>query len=65
MILYGSFGGSSMICIGHSLLLYGWDVQNDRMSLTNMGFMVATNFIGAAVYGTRVSMLVRSYVCGR
>jgi hypothetical protein len=55
--LYFCFGASSISFISHGLLIYGWKVQEGRMSLVQMGYMAVTNLIGAAVYATRVTML--------
>ena len=37
--------------------MYGWKVQESRMSLVQMGYMAVINLIGATVYVTRVTML--------
>jgi adiponectin receptor len=34
--------------------MYGWDIQNDRMSLSCMGLMGALNVIGAITYALRI-----------
>lgn len=52
--LYAGFGLSSIIFVGHGLLLYGWEVQRSRMSLLYMGWMATANLVGAAIYAARV-----------
>ena len=37
--------------------MYGWKVQEGRMSLLHVGYMAITNSLGAVVYATRVTML--------
>jgi hypothetical protein len=37
--------------------MYGWKVQEGRMSLVHMGCMAVTNLLGATIYATRVTML--------
>ena len=37
--------------------MYGWKVQESRMSLVRMGCMAVTNLLGATIYATRVTML--------
>ncbi|KAL9534612.1 ADIPOR-like receptor [Sphaerulina musiva] len=52
--LYAGFGLSSIIFVGHGLLLYGWEVQRSRMSLLYMGWMATANLVGAAIYAARI-----------
>lgn len=54
-VFYAGFGLSSIIFVIHGLLLHGWELQTTRMSLKFMGWMGATNLLGAAVYAARVS----------
>ena len=56
-VLYFCFGASSISFISHGLLMYGWKVQEGRMSLVQMGCMAVTNLLGATIYATRVTML--------
>lgn len=51
---YAGFGLSSIIFVGHGLLLYGWELQRSRMSLVYMGWMATANLVGAAIYAARV-----------
>jgi len=52
--MYSGLGLSAIVFISHGLTIHGWEIQNNRMSLSWMGLMGALNFIGAAAYVTRV-----------
>ncbi|KAF2172858.1 hypothetical protein M409DRAFT_62526 [Zasmidium cellare ATCC 36951] len=52
--LYAGFGLSSIVFVLHGLLIYGWEVQKQRMSLISMGWMAVSNLVGAAIYATRI-----------
>ncbi|KAI1325974.1 putative hemolysin-III channel protein Izh2 [Xylariaceae sp. FL0255] len=51
---YAGFGLSSMIFIVHAVVIYGWELQKLRMSLSWMSWMAEVNLVGAAVYAARV-----------
>lgn len=57
-VLYATFGLSSATFVVHGLVLHGWEVQKDRLSLVRMGGMAAMNLFGAMVYTARVTCLV-------
>lgn len=52
--IFAGFGLSSILFIIHGLILYGWEVQKDRMSLVWMGWMATANLLGAGIYAARV-----------
>ena len=52
--MYGGLGASAIVFITHGLLLYGWKLQNRRMSLNWMGLMTFFNLTGAFAYVIRV-----------
>ncbi|KAF2719803.1 putative hemolysin-III channel protein Izh2 [Polychaeton citri CBS 116435] len=52
--VYAGFGLSSMIFVVHGLYLYGWELQKSCMSLVFMGWMAASNLIGAVIYAARI-----------
>jgi predicted membrane channel-forming protein YqfA (hemolysin III family) len=54
--LYVCFGASSLSFICHGIFLYGWVVQESRMSLVKMGYMAVINLAGAVIYVTRVNI---------
>lgn len=45
---------SAIVFVIHGLLLYGWNVQNQRMSLDWMILMAVFNLAGAVAYASRV-----------
>ncbi|KAK7931338.1 hypothetical protein PG985_002050 [Apiospora marii] len=51
---YAGFGLSSVVFVAHGLVLHGWALQRARMSLVWMGWMAASNLVGAALYATRI-----------
>ncbi|KAH9224532.1 mPR-like GPCR protein [Leptodontidium sp. 2 PMI_412] len=52
--MYASLGLSALVFVVHGLVLYGWEVQRQRMGLGWMGLMAGLNLTGAVVYATRV-----------
>ena len=52
--MYAGLGLSALIFVAHGILLHGWAVQNERMSLDWMALMATFNLLGAIVYATRV-----------
>ena len=38
----------------HGLVLYGWQVQESRMSLIRLGWTTTVNLMGAFIYAMRV-----------
>ena len=57
--MYSGLGLSAIIFIAHGILIYGWTIEYQRMSLGWMGLMMVLNLIGAIVYATRVCYLVK------
>jgi adiponectin receptor len=53
-VMYTGLGLSAVLFILHGIFLYGWSVQNQRMSLDWMLLMASLNFIGAGFYVARV-----------
>lgn len=53
--MYASLGLSAVVFIAHGILLYGWVLQKQRMSLNRMAIMALFNLIGAYAYAARVS----------
>lgn len=60
--MYAGLGLSALVFIGHGILLYGWKIQNDRMSLDWMGLMAFLNLVGAAIYSARVKLIFRASI---
>lgn len=54
VLLYTTFGLSSLSFVVHGLVLHGWSVQMNRMSLAWVAGTAASNLVGAAFYTTRV-----------
>jgi adiponectin receptor len=54
-MMYATLGISALAFILHGILLYGWSVQNRRMSLHWIVLMGGLNLVGAAIYAARVS----------
>jgi predicted branched-subunit amino acid permease len=52
--MYVGLGLSAVVFVLHGILLYGWSVQNQRMSLDWMILMACLNFAGGAIYSARV-----------
>ena len=57
--MYAGLGLSALVFVVHGVLLYGWTVQNQRMSLDWMGLMALLNLIGAVTYASRVPEKLR------
>lgn len=52
--MYAGLGLSAVVFILHGIFLYGWSVQNRRMSLDWMLLMASLNLTGAWFYVARV-----------
>ncbi|KAI9829970.1 MAG: hypothetical protein M1838_005846 [Thelocarpon superellum] len=52
-VMYTGLGFSFLIPMLHGLIIYGWRVQNYRMSLSWMGIMTLFNLTGAVIYALR------------
>ena len=53
--MHAGLGLRGMVLSSHGVLLYGWELQNRRMSMDWMVLMAALNIAGAATYAARVS----------
>lgn len=53
--MYSGLGLAAIVFITHGLIIHGWEIQKNIMSLAWMGLMAALNLIGAAFYAARVS----------
>lgn len=60
--MYAGLGLSALIFIVHGILLYGWEIQNNRMSLDWMGLMAFLNLVGAAIYSARVRLTLSIFI---
>ncbi len=56
--MYAGLGISAIVFIARSLLLHGWEVQKQRMSLDWMLWMGCLNLVGATAYATRLSFIL-------
>jgi adiponectin receptor len=52
--MYASLGLSAMVFIIHGLIIHGWEIQNQRMSLTYMLTTAMLNILAAVVYAARI-----------
>ncbi|KAH8595165.1 mPR-like GPCR protein [Bisporella sp. PMI_857] len=52
--MYAFLGLSSIVFITHGLIIYGWEVQNHRMSLLYMLITAMLNLLGAVVYAAKI-----------
>lgn len=52
--MYAGLGLSAVIFVIHGILLHGWALQNQRMSLNWMALMATFNLLGATIYAARV-----------
>ncbi|CAL8576031.1 hypothetical protein XPA_001923 [Xanthoria parietina] len=52
--MYAGLGLSAVIFVIHGILLHGWSLQNQRMSLDWMALMATFNLVGATVYAARI-----------
>ena len=57
--MYAGLGLSAVVFVVHGILLHGWAVQNQRMSVDWMGLMALFNLMGAAIYAARVPERLR------
>ena len=57
--MYAGLGLSAVVFVTHGVLLHGWAVQNQRMSLDWMGLMALFNLTGAVIYAARVPEKLR------
>ena len=57
--MYAGLGLSAVVFVVHGILLYGWTVQNRRMSVDWMGLMALFNLTGAVIYAARVPEKLR------
>ncbi len=57
--MYAGLGLSAVVFVVHGILLHGWTVQNQRMSVDWMGLMALFNLTGAAVYAARIPEKLR------
>ena len=55
--MYAGLGLSAFVFITHSILIYDWTTQYQRMSLGWMGLMAVLNLVGAITYAARVGSL--------
>ena len=53
--LFGGFALSTLVPIVHSVILYGWDVQDYRVSLYYLLGTLTCNATGAVAYAAKVS----------
>jgi adiponectin receptor len=54
--MYAGLGLSAIVFILHGIFLYGWSVQNQRMSLNWIILMACLNLVGGGIYAARVSI---------
>lgn len=52
--MYAGLGLSAVVFVIHGILLHGWEIQCQRMSIDWMGSMAFFNLTGAVVYAARV-----------
>lgn len=52
--MYAGLGLSAVVYVIHGILLHGWEIQYQRMSIDWMGLMAFFNLTGAVVYAARV-----------
>ena len=52
--MYAGLGLSGLVFVIHGILLYGWTMQNQRMSVDWMALMAMFNLTGAVIYAARV-----------
>lgn len=55
-LMYAGLGLSAVVFILHGIFLYGWKVQNQRMSLDWMFLMACLNLAGGWIYAARVGV---------
>jgi adiponectin receptor len=54
--MYTCFGLSAILFISHSIFLYGFAIQKQRLSIEWMALMGFLNIAGAVIYASRVSV---------
>lgn len=54
--VFVGFGASALLFVIHGLIVYGYEMQKDRLALSSMAWMALMNLIGAIVYVVRVSI---------
>lgn len=52
--MYAGLGLSGLVFVIHGILLHGWTMQNQRMSVDWMALMAIFNLTGAVIYAARV-----------
>jgi len=52
--MYAGLGLSAVGFIVNGLMLHGWEIQNQRMSLDWMILMAVLNLVGATIYAARI-----------
>ena len=52
--MYAGLGLSAVVFVIHGILLHGWKIQNQRMSVDWMGLMAFFNLTEAVIYAARV-----------
>ena len=57
-LMYACLGLSAIVFVLHGIILNGWSVQNQRMSLDWMILMACLNLVGGAIYAARVSIAI-------
>lgn len=62
--MYAGLGLSALVFTSHGILLYGWEAQNNRMSLDWMAMMALLNLMGATIYSARVDFLRLRFCLG-
>ena len=56
--MYAGLGLSGLVFVIHGILLHGWMMQNQRMSVDWMALMAIFNLTGAVIYAARVCLLL-------
>jgi adiponectin receptor len=52
--MYILLGLSAMVFITHRLIIYGWEIQNHRISLNYILIITMLNLLKAAIYTARI-----------
>ena len=52
--MYAGLGLSGLVFVVHGILLHGWAMQNQRMSVDWMALMAIFNLTWAVIYAARV-----------
>jgi adiponectin receptor len=53
-MMYASLGLSTVAFITHRVIIYGWEIQNYKMSLTYLLITGVLNLLGAVIYIARI-----------